>query len=51
MEMIADYPAFDAIAAALKQMHNLIADEDLPADFLRLLDEIDAKAAEEIALH
>ncbi len=37
--------AFDPIAAALKQMHEAVANEELPDDFLRLLDEIDAKIA------
>lgn len=35
----------DPIAAALKQLHDAIASEDLPDDFLRLLDEIDTKIA------
>lgn len=33
----------DPIAAALKQMHDAVASEELPDDFLRLLDEIDTK--------
>lgn len=36
---------FDPIAAALKKLHNDIADEVLPDNFLRILDEIDAKIA------
>jgi Anti-sigma factor NepR len=35
----------DPIAAALKQMHDAVASEDLPDDFLRLLDQIDQKIA------
>jgi Anti-sigma factor NepR len=35
----------DPIAAALKQMHDDVASEALPDDFLRLLDEIDTKIA------
>ena len=35
----------DPIAAALKQMHDAVANEDLPDDFLRLLEEIDTKIA------
>lgn len=33
--------AFDPIAAALRQMHDEVASEDIPDDFLKLLDEID----------
>ena len=36
---------FDPVSAALKQMHEAVANEDLPEDFLKLLDEIDAKIA------
>lgn len=36
---------FDPIAAALKQLHNDIAEEALPENFLRILDDIDAKIA------
>ncbi|MGB5077826.1 MAG: NepR family anti-sigma factor [Sphingorhabdus sp.] len=43
--MTVNDPAFDSIAAALKQMHQAVANEDLPDDFLRLLEEIDAKIA------
>lgn len=39
--------AFDPVAAALKQMHEAVASEALPDDFLRLLEEIDAKIAAE----
>jgi Anti-sigma factor NepR len=41
----------DPIAAALKQMHDAVADEALPDDFLKLLDEIDAKIAAKKAAH
>lgn len=37
--------AFDPIAAALRQMHDKVAQEDIPDDFLRLLDEIDERAS------
>lgn len=37
--------AFDPVAAALKQMHDAVASEDLPEEFLRILNEIDAKIA------
>lgn len=37
--------ANDPVAAALKQMHDAVAGEALPDDFLRLLDEIDTKIA------
>lgn len=37
--------AFDPVAAALKQMHEAVASEALPDDFLRILEEIDAKIA------
>ncbi len=33
--------AFDPIAAALRQMHDDVASEDIPDDFMKLLDEID----------
>jgi len=36
--------AFDPIAAALRQMHDKVTQEDIPDDFLRLLDEIDERA-------
>lgn len=35
----------DPIGAALKQLHDAVASEELPDDFLRLLDEIDTKIA------
>lgn len=38
-------PAFDPITAALRQMHDGIASEAIPDDFLRLLDEIDERIA------
>jgi hypothetical protein len=41
----------DPIAAALKQMHDAVANEELPADFLKLLDEIDMKIADKKASH
>lgn len=37
--------AFDPVAAALRQMHQAIAQEAVPDDFMRILDEIDAKIA------
>jgi hypothetical protein len=44
-KMNVDDTAFDPIAAALKQMHQAVASEDLPDDFVRILEEIDAKIA------
>ncbi len=41
----------DPIAAALKQMHDAVVNEELPEDFLRLLDEIDTKIAAKNATH
>jgi hypothetical protein len=41
----------DPIAAALKQMHDAVASEELPDDFLRLLDEIDTKIAAKKETH
>lgn len=41
----------DPIAAALKQMHDAVASEELPDDFLRLLDEIDTKIAAKKSAH
>ena len=38
-------PAFDPITAALRQMHDGVANEAIPDDFLRLLDEIDERIA------
>jgi hypothetical protein len=37
--------AFDPVSAALQQLHQAVANEALPDDFLRLLNEIDAKIA------
>ena len=34
--------AFDPIAAALRQMHEDVASEAIPDDFMRLLDQIEA---------
>ena len=34
---------FDPLTAALRQMHDSVANEPIPADFLNLLDMIDAK--------
>jgi hypothetical protein len=36
-------PQFDSLTAALRQMHDSIANEPVPDDFLDLLDQIDAK--------
>lgn len=36
-------PEFDSLTAALRQMHDNIANEPVPEDFLDLLDQIDAK--------
>ena len=41
----------DPIAAALKQMHDAVASEQIPDDFLRLLDEIDNKIANKNESH
>ena len=41
----------DPLAAALKQMHDAVASEELPDDFLRLLDEIDTKIAAKKTAH
>ena len=37
--------AFDPVSAALQQLHQAVASEELPVDFLRILDDIDAKIA------
>jgi hypothetical protein len=37
--------AFDPIAAALQQLHQAVASEAIPDDFLRILGDIDAKIA------
>lgn len=34
--------AFDPVSAALQQLHIAVASEELPDDFLKILDEIDA---------
>ncbi len=39
--------AFDPIAAALQQIHNKVTDEAIPDDFMRLLDQFDAKDTEQ----
>lgn len=36
---------FDPVSAALQQLHQAVASEELPGDFLKILDEIDAKIA------
>jgi hypothetical protein len=46
-----DELAGDPIAIALKQMHDAVINEELPDDFLRLLDEIDTKIAAQKATH
>jgi hypothetical protein len=38
-------PAFDPITAALRQMHDDVAGEPIPDDFMRLLDQIDARVS------
>ena len=37
--------AFDPVSAALQQLHQAVASEEMPVDFLRILSEIDAKLA------
>ena len=37
--------AFDPVSAALQQLHQAVASEAVPDDFMRILDEIDAKIA------
>ena len=37
--------AFDPVSAALQQLHQAIASEEVPEDFMRILEEIDAKIA------
>ena len=37
---------FDPIAAALRQMHEGVAKEPVPDDFLKLLDQLDERLAE-----
>lgn len=36
---------YDPVSAALRQMHDAVASEPVPDDFMRILDEIDAKIA------
>lgn len=37
--------AFDPVSAALLQLHQAVASEEVPDEFLRILDDIDAKIA------
>jgi len=37
--------AFDPVTAALQQLHQVVASEEVPEEFLRILDEIDAGIA------
>jgi hypothetical protein len=37
--------AFDPVTAALRQLHQVVASEEVPEEFLRILDEIDAGIA------
>jgi Anti-sigma factor NepR len=39
-------PDFDPISAALRQMHEGVASEPVPDEFLLLLDQLDARMAE-----
>ena len=39
-------PDFDPISAALRQMHDGVASEPVPDEFLLLLDQLDARIAE-----
>lgn len=39
-------PDFDPISAALRQMHDGVANEPVPDEFLLLLDQLDARMAE-----
>ena len=39
------HPAFDPVEAALKQLYHAVTNEAVPDDFLRILDDIDAKIA------
>lgn len=39
-------PEFDSISAALRQMHDGIANEPVPDDFLSLLDQLEERMAE-----
>jgi len=38
-------PAFDPVSAALQQLHQTVASEGIPDDFLRILADIDARIA------
>lgn len=40
---------FDPISAALRQMHDGIANEAVPDDFLKLLDQLEERMAEKDA--
>lgn len=37
--------AFDPVSAALQQLHQAVASEPLPDDFMKILDDIDARIA------
>lgn len=37
--------AFDPIEAALRQLHDSVASEEIPDDFLRLLDQLDDRSS------
>lgn len=37
--------AFDPVSAALQQLYQAVASEEVPEDFLRILEQIDAKLA------
>ena len=37
--------AFDPVSAALLQLHQAVASEEVPDEFLKILDDIDAKIA------
>jgi hypothetical protein len=39
-------PEFDPISAALRQMHEGVAQEAVPDEFLKLLDQLDAKMSD-----
>ena len=39
-------PDFDPISAALRQMHDGVAKEPVPDEFLKLLDQLDERLAE-----
>ncbi len=39
--------AFDPIEAALRQLHENVASEEIPDDFMRLLDQLDDRASPE----